>query len=139
MATYSGVGRTNTFQVKDVAKLTAALEFTGVEILEREDKGVTLFADPCGDGDWSIWVFDTEDEDDEGRYLYIPDLIAEHLMPGETVVFEHIGFEKLRYLIGYSTAVFSDGRQVTVNLCDVYPAAAAAFGIDAETITAAAC
>ena len=136
MATYSGMGRTNTFAVKDVAKLAAELEPAGIQVLDRGDNHVTLLADPYGDGDWSSWVFD-DDGDDEGHQLYIPDLIAEHLMDGETAIFEHVGNEKLRYLCGYSTAVHADGRQITISLTDMYKRAAQEFGVELDRITEA--
>ncbi|SIH39396.1 Uncharacterised protein [Mycobacteroides abscessus subsp. abscessus] len=44
-------------------------------------------------------------------------------------VFMHTGAAMPEFLSGYSVAVHSDGRQVRVDLRDVYERAAAEFGI----------
>ncbi|WP_236746426.1 hypothetical protein [Mycobacteroides abscessus] len=90
--------------------------------------------DDDGGGYWSyvIWA---EEPDEEDREVDVPELIASHLEEGQVAVFVHAGAEKLRYLHGYSVAVHSDGRQVRVDLDDVYERASAEFGIPRERIS----
>ncbi len=135
VANYYGMGRTNTFAVKDVAALKAALEPHDFRVLERDDffpieKGdVSIFADDGdGTGDWSRWVDNSEDPENPVE-LYVPDMIAEHLRDGEVAVFQHVGHEKQRYLNGYAVAVHSDGRQIVVNLDDVIRQAKDQWGL----------
>lgn len=138
MATYTGVGRSNTFAVKDVAKLAAVMEQYGVELVDRGGNRVTLFADPAGDGSWTQMRCDDDGDGTDDDLVHIPTLVAEHLLDGEVAVFDHCGAEKRRYLDANSTAVFSDGRTVSISLDDVYQAAADEFGVAVEKISTAA-
>jgi Ribonuclease G/E len=92
-----------------------------------------LDTDDDGDSD-----ADDDEDSDEDENLFVPDMIAEHLLPGQVAVFEHVGHEKLRYLSGWAIAVFDDGRQIRVSLGDIYAMAASEFGVDRNSITAAA-
>ncbi|ORW08128.1 MULTISPECIES: hypothetical protein [Mycolicibacter] len=134
MATYTGVGRTNTFAVKDIAALqeTVGAEFTVIPEANAQGPGrVTLLANGGESGDWSSYDWDSEDCD---LPIFVPDVIAEHLQDGEVAVFIHVGNEKLRYLGGFSVAVHSDGRQVRVNLDDIYDAIGPTFGVPPESV-----
>jgi hypothetical protein len=134
MATYHGLGRSNYFAVKDVAALKEALSETSITIEEepQHGEGVVVLINDSGDsGDWQFWN-DATDED-----IYVPDMIAEHLQPGETAILFHIGNEKMRFLNGHAVAVRSDGRQIDIRLSDIYDAAAQEFGIDRATISEA--
>lgn len=129
MATYTSIGRTNYFAVRDLPALENLLADTGIDLQHEGENRVVLLD---GDGtDWEIYS-----EDGEER-VYLPDVIAQHLQPGEVAVFQSIGNEKFRYLGGHSVAVNSDGKQVWVRLSDIYSAAAQEFGVDASTISLA--
>ncbi len=141
MASFVGVGRSNTFGVRSIERLKEALSRTGVELIDRGDGMVTLLSGPCDEtGDFDTWIgdLDADDDSDEDQNLFVPDMIAEHLLPGQVAVFEHVGHEKLRYLSGWAIAVFDDGRQIRVSLGDIYAMAASEFGVDRNSITAAA-
>lgn len=134
MANYYGMGRTNTFAVKDVAALKDALELHDFEVLDRETDGtgqrgqVSIFVnDPDGVGEWARWIETDDGEDDE---LFVPDMIAPHLRDGEVAVFQHVGHEKQRYLTGYAVAVHSDGRQISIALDDVIVQAKQQWGVE---------
>jgi hypothetical protein len=134
MATYHGVGRSNYFAVKDVAALEDALSGSGITVECEPGRGdeVVVLINDCGDsGDWHFW---SESSDDD---VYVPDLLAEHLLPGEVAVCVHVGNEKMRYLGGYAVATHADGRQVAVHLNDIYDLAAAEFGVERQTISEA--
>lgn len=127
MSNYYGAGRTNTFTVKDVAALKAALEPHDFTVLDRGNNQVSIFADDDdGVGDWTHWV-DVGDGDDVE--LYVPDMITAHLQDGQVAVFQHVGNEKQRYLTGYSVAVHSDGRMLALNLDDIIAKAEAEWGV----------
>jgi len=129
MATYTSMGRTNHFAVRDLQKLKDIVDGTGIELCQEGETSVVLL-----DTDGTDWTIFTEDGEDE---IYLPDVISQHLQPGEVAVFQSIGNEKFRYLSGHSVAVNSDGQQVWVRLSDIYTAAANAFGVDSATITVA--
>lgn len=133
MANYYGRGRTNVFAVKDVQALRTALECHDFEVEERSPGCVAIFAADCdGTGDWSRWIDCDDGEDGE---LFVPEMIAAHLQPGQVAVFVHVGSEKLRYVTGYSIAVHSDGRQVRLDLGDIITSAAEAFAMPAGSIS----
>lgn len=139
MATFYGRGRTNTFAVKDIEALKATVADTEIEVVDRGEGRVTLLTGDDGDGDFSVYRYtegDEEDHDDDP--LFIPDMIAEHLQSGEVAVFESSGWEKFRYMSAWAIAVFSDGRQVRVDVNDVYDRAATEFGVARNSISDAA-
>jgi len=138
MATFYGQGRTNTFAVKDVAALKAALQDTDIEVLDRGEGRVTLFTGADGDGDFSVYRYSDDGEELDDNPLFIPDMIADHLQPGETAVFESSGWEKFRYMSAWAIATHADGRQVRVDVNDVYALAANEFGVDRNSISDAA-
>ncbi len=134
MATYTGIGRTNTFAVKDVAALKEAVGSLCTVVPENNTQGpgrVTLLDNGGESGDWSLYDWDA---DDEAGPIFVPDVIAEHLQDGQVAVFVHVGNERLRYLGGFSVAVHSDGRQVRVNLDGIYDLISTEFGVPAESI-----
>ena len=135
MANYYGQGRTNTFAVRDVDALKSALADYEIEVIDRDDSQVTLLANN-EDGDFSVWTFD-DDEDTEDS-VFIPDMIAEFMQPGQIAVFVHSGWEKMRYMSAWGLAVHSDGRQIRISVDDIYAIAAKVFDVDPQLISVAA-
>jgi hypothetical protein len=129
MATYVSMGRTNHFAVRDVQALQSLVDGTGIELFP-EGENVVVLLDTDGT-DWMIYPEDGEDE------IYLPDVIHEHLQPGEICIFQSIGNEKFRFVAGHSVAVSSDGEQVWVRLSDIYEAAAVKFGANPNSISPA--
>lgn len=133
MASYAGIGRTNTFRVKDPAAVKSRLE-PAFTVLERDTDApgaVTIFSDE--DGDWQRTLFEGDDDED-GTEIYLPDWIVDHLQPGETAVFTHIGNEGQRHLGAFSIAVHSDGRQIDLNIDEIYQRAETEFGVTGISI-----
>lgn len=129
MASYTGIGRTNTFRVKDTTAVKDRLEPAFTVLVDGATAGagaVTIFADE--DGDWQRTLY-AGDDDEEGTEIYLPDWIVDHLQPGETAVFVHIGNEGKRYLGAFSIAVHADGRQIHLNIDDIYRRAETEFGV----------
>lgn len=131
MATYTSLGRTNHFAVKDLDAFRALISDSGIEleVVVEKDNVVVLL-----DTDGSEWAMYPEDSDD---CIYLYDVIAEHLPPGEVVIFQSVGNEKFRYLNGYSVACDAKGGQVWVHLSDIYDRAAEQFGVDRAAISLA--
>lgn len=99
---------------------------------------MTLFTGADGDGDFSVYRYSDDGEELDDNPLFIPDMIADHLQPGETAVFESSGWEKFRYMSAWAIATHADGRQVRVDVNDVYALAANEFGVDRNSISDAA-
>lgn len=131
MANYTSVGRTNYFHVRNRAAVDDLLADSGIEIVSDTGRGGIALLDSEG----TDWVVRSDDDDDDG--IFLPDVIAEHLAPGEVVVFQCIGSERLRYLTGQSVAVNDKGEKVVVDISDIYARAAEVFGVDPSSITAA--
>ncbi|WP_099020825.1 hypothetical protein [Mycolicibacterium palauense] len=131
MADYYGKGRTNVFKVKDIDALTTALAGADFIVDTRPDRGADAVfirvSDDDASGSWGQLVY--TDDDAEPTQLSVPDMIAEHLQHDQVAVFVHVGSEKLRYLSAYSIAVHADGRQVRVDIDDIYQRAASEFGV----------
>lgn len=127
MANYYSVGRTNYFTVRDTAVLEQLLSDSGIELEQGRDGSVVLL-----DGEGTGWSIYPEDSDEE---IYLPDVIAGHLNPGQVAVFQSVGSEKLRYLGATAVAVNDRGEQVIVDLGDIYAAAAKAFDVPVSSIS----
>lgn len=132
MATYTSVGRTNYFTVRDTAQLEKLLSGSGIEVVHQEGPGERVALLDAEGADWQIY---TDDDDYDG--IFLPDVISEHLAPGEIAVFQNVGHERMRYVGGQSVAVNAAGEQVVINLGDIYEQAAKAFGVDPRTISTA--
>lgn len=129
MSAYCGYGRSNYFRVRDTAAFNAALP-DGFELVTDRHGRVAVLSH-TGRGDWMYYDEDTDTDVD------VTDTVVEHLASGEVAVFESIGYEKLRYLNGYATAVNSLGDVVTIDIGDVYQKAADTFGVPRAGITRA--
>ncbi len=112
MANYYGSCRTNYFRVKDEEAFKAWVEeLPGVVAVEEGGRFALL--EEYGEG----WHEAGE------KYDYDVDVIDDvipHLAPGEVAVFQEVGAEKLRYLVGYSVAVNDKGEKLWVDIEDIY-------------------
>lgn len=129
MADWTGVSRTNYFQVKDVAAFIEEMERYPVDLLESEQSdGSTHYGlgAESNEGSWPI----TDDNDEEVDF---PSIVASHLADGEVAVFVSAGFEKLRYVTGHARAIDNTGQSVHVSIDDIYAKAKEAFGSEPST------
>jgi hypothetical protein len=131
MANYYATARSNYFRVKDVAAFKAwcAKRYLDFWTSRDEDIGERYAISPSEYGDGAGWPHYDTDEDDDFDFAAE---LAEHLVSKDVAILLEVGSEKLRYLIGYATAVQSDGRTVHVNLDEIYDKAKAAFGPNAN-------
>lgn len=124
MANYVGFARTNYFHVKDLAALKAELAPISVEVVGKGIGGGTQ-VEEAEDGlvcilshDEGGWPSEYLDDDDEIVEIDLPNVIAKHLVDGEVAVSMEVGYENLRYLVGYAWAINSKGETRAVNLED---------------------
>lgn len=75
-----------------------------------------------------------DDERDDCEVDFDPALIAKWMMPGEVLVIQRSGAEKLRFVGGSADAFNHLGEYVGLNLDDIYAKAAAAFGVQEGSI-----
>lgn len=124
MADWTGAARSNWFAVKNVDEFRFEIEqLTGevtVEVSRKPGKEnyVTLLADSWN-GSWPATTGDGDIVIDwAGR-------ISPHLVPGHICVIQEVGYEKLRYMTGWSLAINANGTTVYTDLNDIIDNAAA--------------
>jgi len=115
MANYYGVGRSNCFRVKDREAFQAFCNRWSLELIDKTPDLVGFMDN--GDG------FMNDGYQDEAGEIVEADLfddLVPHLQDGEVAVIMETGHEKHNYLVGWATALHSDGRTITVDLGDIY-------------------
>lgn len=128
MADYVGLCRSNYVRPKDKAALIEFLRaFDDICITERDDQ-VCFYAEEGGLP--SRWTNDDERETLEDRAKDLADLLAD----GEVLVIQEIGFERLRYFVGFSIAIHSSGRTTRVSIEDIYELASLEFDVESDAI-----
>lgn len=124
MANWTGVSRTNYFQVKDVAAFIEEMERYPVDLLEsKQSDGSTHYGlgAESNEGSWPI----TDENDEEVDF---PSIVANHLADGEVAVFVSAGSEKSRYVTGHACAIDNTGQSVHISIDDIYIKAKEVFG-----------
>ena len=133
MANYYASARTNYFAVRDESAFRAfAAQFPDVEIVSSTvgDRRTLLpshgLAPELPENLPLFGLLFSEDvgipteilhpDTDTWEDLDFPDALSTHVAPGWVAELREVGAEKLRYLVGYSIAVNSDGRRVDINL-----------------------
>lgn len=131
MANYYGNSRSNYFKVKDKEKFKNFLDsMYDMEYIEDSEGRVGfLVSGEGGSIPCEIW----DENADEYVELDFDRLLAQHLQDGEVAIYQEVGAEKLRYLVGYSIAVNSKGERVAVSINDIYRLAQEELG--GENIT----
>lgn len=119
MANYIASARSNAFRVKDIAALEAALP-DDVEIYVESfpERRVTLLVTNSDGGGWPSMIYNGSTGEFED--WDIETAISDHLEDDEWCVIQEVGAEKLRYLVGYSTAFNNKGEVFTVSLDDIF-------------------
>jgi len=127
MVNYVGCARSNYFAVKNLEAFEKWMDVVPGAMLHaaENDVGDALCCIVFEEGLPSD-RFDDEAED----YVEIDWVggLQEHLVDGETVVFMEVGHEKMRYLSGNAWAIHSDGRELNLNLVDMYEMCRKEFG-----------
>jgi hypothetical protein len=122
MANYYASARTNYFAVTDLEAFKAELESktSSVQVVSKEQDGLTLVALLGSDDDGAGFPFDYEDEDGEYVELDWAEIFKAHLEDGWVAIIMESGAEKLRYIAGYAVAYNSKGETVAINLDQIY-------------------
>lgn len=118
MANYYPWVRSNYFQVKDPAVFESFCKKWDVELI-RGGKDDSLFGF-LGNGEMGLpfCYYDAEKNDTvEGTFM---DDLAGHLVDGWVAIVREIGYEKMRYLVGYTVAINSRGESIEVSLDQIY-------------------
>lgn len=131
MANYYSSARSNYFKVKNVKSFQDQFidVFGGMTLIkDNEERVGFLVHDENGIPSHAI--------DQEGNELDLDfdTELSKHLQDGEVAIYQEVGAEKLRYLNGYSTAVNSKGKSVSISISDIYKLAQEELG--AQNVTA---
>lgn len=122
MANYIAYFRSSYFKVKDVDQFKKFCDDYGLEFITDEDKEHgTLYGFLQGDmseGGIPNWIYD-EDLDETVDVDFAQEL-AQHLAEGWAAEVREIGYEKMRYLIGFTMIVAWDGSVQTLSLDDIH-------------------
>ena len=132
MANYYGNSRSNYFKVKSKENFKKFLDsMYDMEYIEdREGRVGFLVIGEGGSIPCEIW----DEENDEYTHDFdFAKLLAQHLQDDQVAIYQEVGAEKLRYLVGYSVAVNSKGETAMVNINDIYRIAQEELG--GENIT----
>lgn len=114
MANYIAYARTSYFKVKDEkAFLEWVKKYDIEDIWEKDDNGEKMFAMSFGMHGIPNWDLETDEDVNFAQEL------AKHLQEDWAVELREIGYEKMRYLVGYSIIVRWDGKEIFVNLDDL--------------------
>jgi len=141
MANYYASARTNYFAVRDVPAFKAFVaQFPNITVVSTTvgDRHLDpdLFPNLAPETPLFALLFDSEvgiptelsnPDTDEWDDIDFPGALAEHLAPGWVAELREVGAEKLRYLVGYTIAINSEGQSVMYTL-DAIREAATALG-----------
>jgi hypothetical protein len=120
MANYEGRGRSNYFRVADAEAFRKFCERFDLEhITDDEAGGRVGFLCNAENGE----PYELDDDGADGEERPPADWVEELtglLVEGETVVYMHVGHEKLRYVSGVALAFNAAGESRQVSLSDIY-------------------
>ena len=119
MANYIASARSNSFCVKDIAALEAAMpDDIDVYVESISERRVTLLVTNSDGGGWPSMIYN--ESTDEFEDWDIQTVVSDHLEDGEWCVIQEVGAERLRYLVGYSTAFNNKGEVITISIDDIF-------------------
>ena len=132
MANYYAYSRSSYFKVKDLEEYKDFCNKWDLTLISREDKEEgTLhgFIVETDDGMIPSYYYDEEIDDyiDDEEDLFLKEL-SEQLAPDWIAIYQEIGYEKLRYLVGYSVMVDSEGNFDSIGIDDIYELAHSKWG-----------
>ena len=126
MANYEPYGRSSYFRVKDpVAFRALCAKYQWEPIQQGADSALVGFLCEGEEAFPSSRFNEDTQQDEEVDSL---DELAALLADGWAAECREIGYEKMRYLVGWTTVITWDGRRHTVSLDDAGAAAQAALG-----------
>ena len=131
MANYTAACRSNYFRVKDADAFTTAMDNIPDIMVEEQKHGkyagyFIITGDNADGGGWPGCCYD--DETGEEFEVDLAQEVAPHLIDDEVAVFLESGSEKLRYLTGVAFAVNNKGKEVVININEIYEKAKKKLG-----------
>ena len=145
MANWYGTARTNYVRVADEEGLKKSIAPFGMETSRDSEGRIAFFGNDPDSGDFPSMAYqepgEGETEETEVEFDWA-DRVVGFLVPGEVLVVQTVGAEKLRYVTGYAQAyqLSLDGQEVhdvDLNIDLIYELAAKKFGVDQQSITIA--
>lgn len=124
MANYYAYSRSSYFKVKDLEEYKEFCNKWNLTLISEEDEeGDVLygFLVETDDGAIPSYYYDEETDEyiDDYEDLFLKDL-SKQLAPDWIAIYQEIGYEKLRYLVGYSVMVDSEGNFESIGIDDIY-------------------
>lgn len=127
------IARTNYVLVKDIEAFKAAIpEDVTIEVTTGAGEQADMVALLMENGLWESCYNEDTEEDEPFDAI---SLLAEHLVEGQVAVFQEVGHDKMRFMVGSAVAVDHTGATVEVCIDDIYAKAAEAFKTDRKAIT----
>ena len=143
------VSRSNEFEVTDVEYVKKCLKFYRIDVIQNKDNPnrITMLRQ-YDDSWWNIEsidqpiqnltvqlaaLVDVDHCDDDPNITELPcidEWIWKYLKEGEVIILQEIGNEKMRYLIGSSMAINHEGKNLQVDITDIYEKVQKEWGID---------
>jgi len=120
MANYYGVGKTNSFAVKNIEAFREEVGKYAVEIAERKVGGetlVTLFDNDDNGGGFPWTHYDPDSF--EAEEIEWGEIFARHLVEGWVAIITEVGNEKYRYLGGMAIAFNSKGEHRKIDIGEI--------------------
>jgi hypothetical protein len=116
MANYEPIFRSNYFAVKDEAKFKEFCNRFNLTLITKDgDEKLFGCMNECG-GMPSDVETDTGDYEEAN---FIKEL-SQQLADGHVAIVQEIGFEKMRYFVGYSIAMNSKGKTRDISIDAIY-------------------
>jgi len=119
MADYVAFARSSFFEVREPIAFEAFCAKWGVEMARggEDEGGIPLYGFLCSD---TIPHDYYDEKSGERADVNFMEELATHLAEGWVAVVREIGYEKMRYLVGYSVAINAAGQSLEVSLDDIY-------------------
>lgn len=115
MANYYARARSNYFKVKAPEAFRAFCEKFGLVYFDKETSAHGTLCGFYTDGSVP-WDYYYDEDSDEYVDFDFTEELATHLEDGWIAEVREIGFEKMRYLVGFTAAIAASGEVAWVNL-----------------------
>lgn len=133
MGLYSGKGMSNIVKIKDPDTFDELLRVLGCKMIHVPGEGFG-FTVQNSNGEpvkyVTVDILDQNNSSRETKRMIWTDAIAEHLLPGEVLIFQHSGSDDVR-INAYSLAISWKGQIDFIHIDDIYKRAARKFNSDA--------
>lgn len=127
MSDYYAAARTNYFRLRNEIEAEAWAQRWGFELSPHSEAPFLFCFLSDSEYGWPDAPCDEDGDETDGPSL--EEQFSEIAAPDEVVIMMETGAEKLRYLVGYATAI-RNGETIKINLRDIYELAKAKWGVE---------